>query len=158
MKEIREKELTLDSGEIMEYGMCVWSTGVGPTALTTALPFAKTARGRIAVDECQRVLRQIRPESIAAQPESVDEVSKEQFAEGEICVWTAYVRPYCSLPLTLANVLSLPPPPNPRPAAPPTRAPRSPPQSPVETGPVVPCTLAGTMLGVPYPCTFPSDW
>ena len=32
------------------------STGVGPTEFTTSLPFAKTARGRIAVDDKLRVL------------------------------------------------------------------------------------------------------
>lgn len=32
------------------------STGVGPTDFTTSLPFAKTARGRIAVDDCLHVL------------------------------------------------------------------------------------------------------
>ena len=101
VKEVREKELILQNGDVMPYGLCVWcgnlfffiqwgfhnllanslhcghiascwtsqhrplpeqkhtncrSTGVGPTDFTTSLPFAKTARGRIAVDDCLHVL------------------------------------------------------------------------------------------------------
>ena len=74
VREIRETDLTLDNGDKMEYGLCIWSTGVGPTTFTTALPFAKTARGRIAVDDCQRVLRQIHPSGKAAEPSCVDDV------------------------------------------------------------------------------------
>ncbi|KAK9843007.1 hypothetical protein WJX74_005543 [Apatococcus lobatus] len=77
VKEIRETDLTLDNGDKMEYGLCVWSTGVGPTTFTTALPFAKTARGRIAVDDCQRVLRQIHASGKAAEPSSVDDVERK---------------------------------------------------------------------------------
>lgn len=37
------------------YGLCVWSTGVGPTPFVTSLPFAKTPKGRLAVDEFLRL-------------------------------------------------------------------------------------------------------
>ena len=40
----------------MPFGLCIWSTGVGPTEFTQSLPFAKTQVGRIAVDEFLRVL------------------------------------------------------------------------------------------------------
>lgn len=33
------------TGEEIPYGLCVWSTGVGPTDFTTSLPFAKTPKG-----------------------------------------------------------------------------------------------------------------
>ena len=56
VKSIRAEELTLSSGENLAYGLCVWSTGVGPTDFTTSLPFAKSAKGRIAVDDTLRVL------------------------------------------------------------------------------------------------------
>ena len=56
VKSIRETELTLSTGEELPYGLCVWSTGVGPTDFTTSLPFAKSAKGRIAVDDTLRVL------------------------------------------------------------------------------------------------------
>ncbi|KAK9906340.1 hypothetical protein WJX75_000240 [Coccomyxa subellipsoidea] len=56
VKEVKEKELILQNGDVMPYGLCVWSTGVGPTDFTTSLPFAKTARGRIAVDDGLHVL------------------------------------------------------------------------------------------------------
>ncbi|EIE24104.1 mitochondrial type-II NADH dehydrogenase [Coccomyxa subellipsoidea C-169] len=52
VKEVKETELILQNGDVIPYGLCVWSTGVGPTDFTTSLPFAKTARGRIAVDDC----------------------------------------------------------------------------------------------------------
>ncbi len=29
-------------GTILPYGLCIWSTGVGPTPFTISLPFAKT--------------------------------------------------------------------------------------------------------------------
>lgn len=74
VKEIRPTQLTLDNGDVMDYGLCVWSTGVGPTTFTTALPFAKTAKGRIAVDDHQRVLRQIHASGKAAEPSSIADV------------------------------------------------------------------------------------
>ncbi|GIL90035.1 hypothetical protein Vretimale_18104 [Volvox reticuliferus] len=43
-------------GTVLPYGLCIWSTGVGPTPFTLSLPFAKTAVGRIAVDRFMRVL------------------------------------------------------------------------------------------------------
>lgn len=45
----------LQSGEVIPFGLCVWSTGVGPTPFTLSLPFSKTQRGRIAIDEYLRV-------------------------------------------------------------------------------------------------------
>jgi NADH:ubiquinone reductase (non-electrogenic) len=56
VKEVRPGEVELRNGEKLAYGLCVWSTGVGPTEFTTGLPFARTSRGRIAVDEQLRVL------------------------------------------------------------------------------------------------------
>eukprot|EP00884_Botryococcus_braunii_P021353 jgi/Botrbrau1/7901/Bobra.9_2s0074.1 len=58
VKEVREDHVELRGGEVLPYGLCVWSTGVGPTPFTTSLPFARTSRGRIAVDDCLRVLVQ----------------------------------------------------------------------------------------------------
>jgi hypothetical protein len=40
---------------VIPFGLCVWSTGVGPTPFITSLPFAKTTAGRLAVDRCVRV-------------------------------------------------------------------------------------------------------
>lgn len=37
--------LGVQSGEEIPFGLCVWSTGVGPTDFTTSLPFAKTPKG-----------------------------------------------------------------------------------------------------------------
>lgn len=41
----------LKSGEVIPYGMLVWSTGIGPTALVQSLPFTKDTNGRLIVDE-----------------------------------------------------------------------------------------------------------
>lgn len=48
--------LTLTDGTRIPFGLCIWSTGVGPTPFTLSLPFAKTSVGRIAVDGQLRVL------------------------------------------------------------------------------------------------------
>lgn len=56
VKEVRETELELQDGSIVPFGLCVWSTGVGPTPFTLSLPFTKTSRGRLAVDERLRVM------------------------------------------------------------------------------------------------------
>ncbi|GLC44559.1 hypothetical protein PLESTB_000059900 [Pleodorina starrii] len=54
--EVTEREVVLKDGTVLPYGLCIWSTGVGPTPFTLSLPFAKTAVGRIAVDKFMRVL------------------------------------------------------------------------------------------------------
>ena len=45
----------LKSGEIIPYGMLVWSTGIGPTSLVQSLPFSKDPNGRLIVDEYLRL-------------------------------------------------------------------------------------------------------
>eukprot|EP01025_Chloroclados_australasicus_P010990 TRINITY_DN14731_c0_g1_i1.p1 TRINITY_DN14731_c0_g1~~TRINITY_DN14731_c0_g1_i1.p1 ORF type:complete len:536 (-),score=64.97 TRINITY_DN14731_c0_g1_i1:675-2282(-) len=50
VQEVRETEIQLKDGRVFPYGLCVWSTGVGPTPFIDALPFAKCARGRLMVD------------------------------------------------------------------------------------------------------------
>ncbi|GLI68456.1 hypothetical protein VaNZ11_012878 [Volvox africanus] len=54
--EVTERDVVLKDGTVLPYGLCIWSTGVGPTPFTLSLPFAKTAVGRIAVDKFMRVL------------------------------------------------------------------------------------------------------
>lgn len=61
VKELKADEAVLSTGEVLPYGIAVWSTGVGPTNFTTGLSFAKTARGRIAVDGELRVLQHMDP-------------------------------------------------------------------------------------------------
>ena len=56
VKELRKNEAVLSTGEVIPFGVCVWSTGVGPTPFIDSLKFAKTAKGRIAVDKYLRVL------------------------------------------------------------------------------------------------------
>ena len=48
--------MKLTNGDVIPYGLCVWSTGVGPTPFISSLPFVKTSQGRLAVDNCLRVL------------------------------------------------------------------------------------------------------
>ncbi|KAL4421702.1 hypothetical protein ABPG77_010646 [Micractinium sp. CCAP 211/92] len=56
VKEVRQKEVELQDGSIIPFGLCVWSTGVGPTPFVLSLPFSKTPRGRLAIDGHLRVL------------------------------------------------------------------------------------------------------
>lgn len=56
VKCVEQDSLTLTDNTVVPFGLCIWSTGVGPTPFTLSLPFAKTKVGRIAVDEYMRVL------------------------------------------------------------------------------------------------------
>jgi len=56
VKEVRPRDVELTDGRILEAGLIVWSTGVGPTPFILSLPFSKTSRGRIAVDDRLRVM------------------------------------------------------------------------------------------------------
>ncbi|KAF6256151.1 pyridine nucleotide-disulfide oxidoreductase-domain-containing protein, partial [Scenedesmus sp. NREL 46B-D3] len=56
VKHVEEGCLTLTDDTVIPFGLCIWSTGVGPTPFTLSLPFAKTKVGRIAVDGYMRVL------------------------------------------------------------------------------------------------------
>jgi len=56
VKQVTEHEVTLTDGTVLPYGLCIWSTGVGPTPFTQSLPFAKTKVGRLAVDKYLRIL------------------------------------------------------------------------------------------------------
>jgi NADH:ubiquinone reductase (non-electrogenic) len=47
--------ITLRDGETLPYGICVWSTGVGPTPFVDSLPFAKTKTRRLLTDEFFRI-------------------------------------------------------------------------------------------------------
>ena len=55
---VTERGVELRDGEFLPAATVVWSTGVGPTPLTLALPFSKTPIGRLAVDGQLRVLRE----------------------------------------------------------------------------------------------------
>ncbi|EPY34774.1 NADH dehydrogenase [Strigomonas culicis] len=54
---VSEREVFTKSGDSIRCGLVVWSTGVGPCTFTKALKCDKTDRGRIAVDDHLRVLR-----------------------------------------------------------------------------------------------------
>lgn len=56
VKEVRPTEIELQDGGVLPYGLCIWSTGVGPTPFTLALPFAKTKVGRLCVDSYLRAM------------------------------------------------------------------------------------------------------
>ena len=70
VKELTAKEAKLSNGDVIPFGVCVWSTGVGPTDFINSLPFAKTAKGRLAVDKYLRVLSK-GAESNEGHPEAV---------------------------------------------------------------------------------------
>lgn len=56
VKEVKPTQLLLKDGSVMDFGVCIWSTGVGPTQFIESLPFAKTKVGRIAVTGQLQVL------------------------------------------------------------------------------------------------------
>ncbi|KAJ9514051.1 hypothetical protein QJQ45_021142 [Haematococcus lacustris] len=56
VKTVTAQEITLTDGAVLPFGLCIWSTGVGPTPFIQSLPFAKTSHGRLAVDSQLRVL------------------------------------------------------------------------------------------------------
>ena len=56
-----EDAVVLDDGEVLDTGLVVWSTGVGPSSLNKVLACDKNKQGRLAVDSHLRVLRGGRP-------------------------------------------------------------------------------------------------
>ncbi|MBI2340574.1 MAG: FAD-dependent oxidoreductase [Deltaproteobacteria bacterium] len=50
VKEVREKEIVLQDGSTIPYGLCVWSTGIGPAPLIERLSFPKSVSRRLLVD------------------------------------------------------------------------------------------------------------
>eukprot|EP00760_Papus_ankaliazontas_P033105 PhM_4_TR617/c0_g1_i1/m.74103/K17871/ndh1; NADH:ubiquinone reductase (non-electrogenic) len=61
VKEVKEEMVVLNDGDVIPTGLVIWSTGVGPSALTTGLDCDKAKSGRIAVDTNLRVLRNNKP-------------------------------------------------------------------------------------------------
>ena len=45
----------LNSGEVLPFGLLVWSTGIGPSPLIQSLPFGKNSHSRLIVDEYLRI-------------------------------------------------------------------------------------------------------
>eukprot|EP00891_Asterochloris_glomerata_P000602 jgi/Astpho2/602/fgenesh1_pg.00013_%23_29_t len=81
VKEVHPKHCKLTNGEEMDFGLAVWSTGVGPTKFTTSLNFAKTAKGRIAVDSSLRVLQAARSPGAEEQPRRPEDVETDGRSE-----------------------------------------------------------------------------
>ena len=55
VKRVSENTIELNDGSKIDYGMCIWSTGVGTTEFIDSLDFKKSKNGRILVDDCMRV-------------------------------------------------------------------------------------------------------
>lgn len=55
VKDVDEKKIILNDGTEVPYGLLVWSTGVGPSAIIHSLDLPKSPGGRIGVDEWLRV-------------------------------------------------------------------------------------------------------
>ena len=49
VKEVTSTSVVLSDGSELDYGLLVWSTGVGPTPFINSLPFAKARDGRLEV-------------------------------------------------------------------------------------------------------------
>jgi NADH:ubiquinone reductase (non-electrogenic) len=52
---VTNEQLTLRNGELIPFGVLVWSTGITPTDFVKALPVERTSNGRISVDRYLRV-------------------------------------------------------------------------------------------------------
>jgi NADH dehydrogenase len=59
--EVTDTGVVLTDGEVLESGLVVWSTGVGPSTLNKALSCDKNKQGRVAIDSHLRVMRNGRP-------------------------------------------------------------------------------------------------
>jgi NADH:ubiquinone reductase (non-electrogenic) len=66
VKRVTEHGVELVDGAMLPAATVIWSTGVGPTPFTLALPFSKTPIGRLAVDGRLRVLQEPFWEAAAA--------------------------------------------------------------------------------------------
>lgn len=55
VKDVEEKKIILNDGTEVPYGLLVWSTGVGPSAIIRSLDLPKAPGGRIGIDEWLRV-------------------------------------------------------------------------------------------------------
>ncbi|PNH00726.1 Alternative NAD(P)H dehydrogenase 2, mitochondrial [Tetrabaena socialis] len=99
--EVTATEVVLKDGNVLPYGLCIWSTGVGPTPFTVSLPFAKTTVGRIAVDKLMRVLAPPGPSppGVEAKPGGGAAASEAGDAAGR----ARPAGPPAELPLILAD-------------------------------------------------------
>ncbi|KAG2422820.1 hypothetical protein HXX76_015764 [Chlamydomonas incerta] len=80
--ELTPREVVLKDGTVLPYGLCIWSTGVGPTPFSLSLPFAKTTVGRIAVDKYMRVLAPPSSSSSKSEPQHAGPAGQAQAGSG----------------------------------------------------------------------------
>lgn len=55
VKYIDKDYIKLDDESKLNYGICIWSTGIGPTKFTKSLDFKKSKNGQLLVDDSLRV-------------------------------------------------------------------------------------------------------
>lgn len=87
VKAVHEDELVLRDGTNVPYGVCVWSTGVGPNFWTEQMTeehLAKTDRGRIKVDGHLRALRASKNEDDTSTDTPISNVFAIGDAAGEL--------------------------------------------------------------------------
>ena len=108
MKQLTATELHLTDGTVIPYGLCIWSTGVGPTPFTLSLPFAKTAVGRLAVDTHMRVLAQPPPQA-PQQPQPQQMQPQQPSSSNGNGAGSSKVGARCSMAMIMAASLSLGP-------------------------------------------------
>ena len=73
VNKITKKYIELDDGSIVNYGLCVWSTGIGSTQFIEKLDFKKTKNGKIVVDDLLRVYN------------NNNKINNDIYALGDVC-------------------------------------------------------------------------
>jgi len=94
VKDVSSRAIYLDDGDVIPYGMCVWSTGIGPRRITQLLDpkiFAKDRTGKLVVDDTLRVKRA----GGKGAAGGADEVLPGVFALGDCAVVESH--PYAAL-------------------------------------------------------------
>lgn len=56
VEKVLQDGIVTHGGEIIPFGLCVWSTGISPTRLIASLDWEKDNAGRIVTDECCKAL------------------------------------------------------------------------------------------------------
>ena len=72
---VNRDNIELNDGSVIDYGLCVWSTGIGTTQFINSLDFNKSKTGRLLVDDLLRVY-----------DSNTNRVNNNIYALGDVCI------------------------------------------------------------------------